>query len=143
MGGRTSALTPYETTTQAAFAASQGKYMPSSAERCYLHSKPPFQIRDPGRDGKSKMLCGIRSEEFGCTRDDPEYLDGHIVGNPIPNKQTVYTVGEYRRKWTKSAPEIVAAGAQDTSEHRAAFGTPDLSRVESGFLRPGHVGTWH
>ena len=143
MGGRTSALTPYETTTQAAFAASQGKYMPSSAERCDLHSKPPFQIRDPGRDGKSKMLCGIRSEEFGCTRDDPEYLDGHIVGNPIPNKQTVYTVGEYRRKWTKSAPEIVAAGAQDTSEHRAAFGTPDLSRVESGFLRPGHVGTWH
>lgn len=70
--------------------------MPQSAERCDLQ-KPPFQIRDPGRDGKSKMLCGIRAEEFGCDTRDASYLESHVLGQPVPNKQKVYTVAEYRR----------------------------------------------
>lgn len=142
VGGRTSRLTPYETTAQAAFQPSQNTHIPLSSERCDLN-KPPFQIRDPGRDGKSKMLCGIRPQEFGCERTDADYLHGHVLGNPVPNKQNVYTVDEYRRKWTKSAPEVVAAGLLDTSEHRAAYATPDLHKLEAGMLRPGHVGTWH
>ena len=142
IGGRTSQLTPYETTTAAAFSHSKGKHMAASSERCDVF-KPPFQIRDPGRDGKSKMLCGIRSEEFGCERDDATYLTTHVLGNPVPNKQKAYTLSEYRAKWTKSAPEIVAAGAQDTSEHRTAYQTPDLNKLDPGKLRPGHVGSWH
>jgi len=144
VGGRTSRLTPYETTAQAAYSlpADPAKYVPSSSERCDLH-KPPFQMRDPGRDGKSKMLCGIRPQEFACERDDTEYVQGHVLGNPVPNKQNVYTIDEYRRKWTKSAPEVVAAGMLDTSEHRAAYVPLNLHKLEAGMLRPGHVGTWH
>jgi len=141
VGGRTSHLMPYETTAQAAFSQPLGG-TPNSSERCDLN-KPPFQIRDPGREGKSKMLCGIRSDEFACDRDDEGYLHGHVLGNPVPNKQIVHTVAEYRRKWTKSAPEIVAAGLLDTSEHLAAYTAPDLRKLEAGMLRPGHVGTWH
>merc|ERR1712146_580175 len=69
-------------------------------------------------------------EEFACDRTDEAYLNSHILGNPVANKQRAYTVDEYRRKWTKSAPEIVAAGAQDTSEHRTAYKTPDLRKLD-------------
>jgi len=143
VGGHTSMLTPYETTAQAAFARSMAdRHYPASSERCDVY-KPPFHMRDPGRDGKSKMLCGIRSEEFACDRTDEAYLNSHILGNPVANKQRAYTVDEYRRKWTKSAPEIVAAGAQDTSEHRTAYKAPDLRKLDATMLRPGHVGSWH
>ena len=52
-------------------------------------------------------------------------------------------VGARDRKWTKSAPEVVAAGLQDTSEHRACYATPDLRKLDASMLRPGHVGSWH
>jgi len=143
IGGRMSKLIPYETTMAAAFSQPDGgKHVATSSERCDVY-KPPFQFRDPGRDGKSKMLCGIRSDEFACDRDDPEYLQGHVLGNPVPNKQKVYTIDAYRKKWTKSAPEIVAAGAMVTSEHRSAYTKPDLNKLDAGMLRPGHVGSWH
>lgn len=97
IGGRASPLTPYETTSLAAFSYPlEERHVPTSSERCDVF-KPFFQIRDPGRNGKSKMLCGIRAEEFACDRNDEEYLQGHVLGNPIPNKQKAYTVDEYRR----------------------------------------------
>jgi len=142
VAGKTAHLTPYETTTQAAFRQALSGVSPSSTQRCDV-DKPPFQIRDPGRDGKSKMLCGIRDDEYGCTRDDPDYLDGHVLGNPVPNKQTVYTVGEYRRKWTKTDPAIIEAGLQDTSEYRASYKAPDHKKLDATRMLPGHVGTWH
>ena len=116
--------------------------MAASTERCDTY-KAPFQIRDPGCTGKSKMLCSVKNEEFGCGRDDDEYLNGHVVGFPVHGKQKAYTLNEYRNKWTKSTPEIVAAGLQDTSEHRTAYKTPNLHRLDANKLRPGHVGSWH
>ena len=61
---------PYETTAQAGFSDPANKHMPSSSERCDVF-KPPFQIRDPGRDGKSKMLCGIKTNEVHVPRFPP------------------------------------------------------------------------
>ena len=126
----------------AGFSDPAGKHMPQSSERCDVY-KPPFQIRDPGRDGKSKMLCGIKSNEFACDGGSDSYLTEHVLGKPVPGKQKVYTLDEYRRKWTKSAPEIVAAGMQDTSEHRAMYVTPDLQTIDPPHKSPGHVGSWH
>ena len=137
VGGRVSALPPYETTTQAGFSDPAAKRLPTSTERCDVH-KPPFMIRDPGRDGKSKMLCGIRSNEFAC-----DALTEHIIGNPIKGKQKTYTLEQYRNDWTRSAPEIVAAGKQDTTEHRTAYLTPDLGALDATFKMPGHIGSWH
>lgn len=142
VGGRVSSLPLYETTTQAGFSDPAGKHMPLSSERCDVY-KPPFQIRDPGRDGKSKMLCGIRSNEFASNDASEAFLTQHVLGNPIPGKQKTYTLDEYRRKWTKSAPEIVDAGMLDTSEHRAMYKTPDLSIIDATHKMPGHVGSWH
>jgi len=141
-GGRISALPPYETTTQGAFSNPAGKRLPVSSERCDVH-KPPFQIRDPGRDGKSKMLCSIKSNEFACDNTDGEYLKSHILGRPVPGKQKVYTVDEYRKTWTKNNPEVVAAGKLDTSEHKACYVTPNLSAVDATRKMAGHVGSWH
>jgi len=144
IGGRFSELISHETTSQAAFShpSDATKRTPDSAERCDL-SKPSFQMRDPGRDGTSKMLCGIKSYEFACARDDAEYLNGHILGNPVPNKQNTYTLDEYRRRWTKSASDVVAAGAMSISEHRMAYSKPEHHQSDRGVLRPGHVGSWH
>jgi len=142
VGGRVNELPPYETTTQAGFSDPASKRLPTSSVGCDL-SKPPFQIRDPGRDGKSKMLCGIRSNEYACDVADEDFLQSKVVGNPVKGKQTVYTLDMYRKTWTKNAPEIVAAGKLDTSEHRACFQAPDLSRVDAMRKMPGHVGSWH
>jgi len=142
VGGRVSSLPPYETTTQAAFADPSGKYMPSSSERCDVH-KPPFMIRDPGRDGKSKMLCGIKTNEFATDVEDPAFLSSHVLGNPVKDKQKVYTLDEYRKTWTKNAPEMVASGKLDTTEHRACYFTPDLMAIDASHKMPGHVGSWH
>ena len=142
VGGRMSALPMYETTTQAGFSDPAGKHMPSSSERCDVY-KPPFMIRDPGCDGKSKMLCGIRSNEFACDESNPEYLAAKVVGNPVKGKQKVYTLDAYRKTWTKNAPAIVAAGKLDTSEHRASFVTPNLKSIDATHKMPGHVGSWH
>ena len=142
VGGRVSALPPYETTTQAGFSDPASKRLPTSSERCDVY-KPPFMIRDPGRDGKSKMLCGLRSNEFACDDSSHEYLTQHILGNPVKGKQKTYTLEQYRRDWTKSAPELVAAGKLDTTEHRAAYLTPNLSSIDATHKMPGHVGSWH
>jgi hypothetical protein len=142
MGGRISELPPYETTTQAGFTDPANKPLPTSSERQDLY-KPPFMIRDPGRDGKSKMLCGVKSKEFACDDDSEEYLTTHILGKPVKGKQKAYTVEEYRRLWTKNDPEVKAAGQVDTSEHRARFPWPDLSTVDATRKMPGHVGSWH
>jgi len=142
VGGRVSALPPYETTTQAGFSDPAGKHMPKSSERCDVF-KPPFQIRDPGRDGKSKMLCGMKSHEFACDDQSEDFLKSHILGNPVKGKQKTYTLDEYRKTWTKNAPEVVAAGKMDTTEHRTSFITPDLSVIDATHKMPGHVGSWH
>lgn len=142
VGGRVSALPPYETTTQAGFSDPAGKHMPSSSERCDVY-KPPFQIRDPGRDGKSKMLCGIQSNTFACDDESDEFLKSHILGNPVKGKQKVYTLDEYRKTWTKNAPEVVTAGKLDTTEHRSCYVTPNLTVVDAAHKMPGHVGSWH
>ena len=142
VGGRVSALPPYETTTQAGFSDPANKRLPQSSERCDVY-KPPFQIRDPGRDGKSKMLCGIKSQEFACDDQDQEFLTTHILGNPVQGKQKTYTLDQYRKTWTKNAPEMVAAGKLDTTEHRHNFVTPDLSSIDATRKMPGHVGSWH
>lgn len=78
-------------------------------------------MRDPGRDGISKMMCTVKAEEFGCDRDDDEYLDNHVFGFPVPGKCKQYTLREYRERWTQSTPEVRAAGKVDTTEHRANF----------------------
>ena len=97
VGGIASGLVPYETTSQAAYSHSMAeRHFPGSSERCDVF-KPPFQMRDPGRDGKSKMLCGIRSDEFACDRADEGYLRGHVLGKPVKGKQMIYTVDDYRR----------------------------------------------
>jgi len=142
VGGRVSQLPPYETTAQAGFSDPADKHMPSASERCDVW-KPPFQIRDPGRDGKSKMLCGIKSYEFACDEASDSYLTRHVLGNPVPGKQKVYTIDEYRKTWTKNAPEVVAAGKLDTTENRACYKTPDMSLLDATFKMPGHVGSWH
>ena len=51
--------------------------------------KPFFQIRDPSRDGKAKMLCTIKADEFGWTGTDEAHLTQHALGIPVPNKQKV------------------------------------------------------
>jgi len=142
VGGRVSSLPPYQTTTQAGFSDPAGKHMPVSSERCDVW-KPPFQIRDPGRDGKSKMLCGLKNNEFACDESSPDFLANHVLGNPVKGKQTIYTLDDYRKTWTKNAPEMVAAGKLDTTEHRASYLTPDLSLIDATRKMPGHVGSWH
>ena len=104
--------------------------------------KPPFMIRDPGRDGKSKMLCGIRSNEFAYDGDEA-FLKSHVPGKPVKGKTIIYTLDEYRKAWTKNAPEMVVAGLVDTTEHRFQFTKPDLERVDATRKMPGHVGSWH
>jgi len=142
VGGRVSQLPPYETTTQAGFSDPAGKHVPTSSERCDVY-KPPFMIRDPGRDGKSKMLCGIKSHEFAADGLSQDYLGSHILGNPVEGKQKTYTLDEYRKTWTKNAPEMVAAGKLDTTEHLANYITPDLTVIDATHKMPGHVGSWH
>ena len=61
----------------------------------------------------------------------------------VKDKQKVYTLDQYRQTWTKNAPEVVAAGKLDTTEHRACFKTPDLSVIDATHKMPGHVGSWH
>ena len=142
VGGKVLSLPPYETTTQAGFSDPAGKHMPVSSERCDVY-KPPFQIRDPGRDGKSKMLCGIKDAEFACDSTDAAFLTSHVLGKPVKGKQKIYTLDEYRKTWTKNAPEVVAAGKMDTTEHRSNYYTPDLSSIDATHKMPGHVGSWH
>jgi len=142
MGGRISELPKYETTTQAAFSEPSGKRLPTSSERCDV-TKPPFMIRDPGRDGKSKMLCGIKSNEFACDDATDEFLKTHILGKPVKGKQKQYTLDAYRKAWTKNAPEIVASGKLDTTEHRANFVVPSLASIDPTYKMAGHVGSWH
>ena len=143
VGGRVSALPFYETTTQAGFSDPAGKRLPTSSERCDVLNRPPFQIRDPGRDGKSKMLCGIKAGEFANDGASDEFLKTHILGNPVKDKTKTYTLDEYRKTWTKNAPEMVRAGMLDTTEHRARFLTPDLDAIDATRKMPGHVGSWH
>lgn len=143
VGGKLNELPPYETTAQAGFSDPAAKHLPSSTGRCDVLYKPPFQIRDPGRDGKSKMLCSIKDQEFACDESDAEYMKSHVLGKPVKNKQKIYTVEDYRNTWTKNAPEMVAAGLLDTSEHRARFFKHDLGRVDAAHKMPGHVGSWH
>ena len=143
VGGRVLELPPYETTTQAGFSDPSSKKLPTSTERCDVGNRPPFQIREPGRDGKCKMLCGIKSNEFACEDTSPEYLTQHILGKPVKGKQTVYTLEKYRKAWTNSPPEIIAAGLLDTTEHRANFKVPDLTAIDAVRKMPGHVGSWH
>ena len=135
-------LPAYETTAQAGFSDPAGKRLPTSSERCDVY-KPPFMIRDPGRDGKSKMLCGIKSNEFACGNQSHDFLNTHILGNPVKGKQKTYTLDACRKTWTKNAPELVAAGKLDTTEHRASFVTPNLLCLDATFKMPGHVGSWH
>lgn len=142
VGGKVNALPFYETTTQNGFGDPAGKRLPASSERCDVY-KPPFMIRDPGRDGKSKMLCSIKSNEFACDDSSPEYLGTHILGKPVKGKQKTYTLEQYRRDWTKNAPELVAAGKLDTTEHRVAFKEPDLKMIDATYKMAGHVGSWH
>ena len=141
-GGKLNSLPAYETTTQNAFTDPAGKRLPTSSERQDLQ-KPPFMIRDPGRDGKSKMLCSIKPNEFACEFTDPEFLKSHICGKPVKGKCVAYSIDEYRKTWTKNAPEIVASGKLDTTEHRTCFQTPDLSTIDATRKMPGHVGSWH
>jgi len=143
VGGKLNSLPAYETTTQAGFTDPAIKHMPISTGRCDLLYKPPFQIRDPGRDGKSKMLCSIKNNEFACAVADPDYIKTHVLGRPVKDKCKPYTIDEYRKTWTKSAPEIVASGMTDTSEHKARFKAHDLSRIDAAHKMPGHVGSWH
>ena len=89
------------------------------------------------------MLCGIRSGEFACDDQTDDFLKTHIVGNPVKGKQKQYTLDEYRRTWTKNAPEIVAAGKVDSTEHRSSYMTPDLGVIDATHKMPGHVGSWH
>jgi len=119
-GGRERYLKPFETTNQASFSDPAEKPLPTSTQRCDL-DKPAFQVRDPGRDGTAKMMCTVKADEFACDRNDADYLDHHVFGFPVPGKQKPYTLSEYRSRWTKSTPEVVAAGLCDTSEHRASF----------------------
>jgi len=119
-GGRELYLKPFETTTNESFSDPAAKHVPISTERCDV-AKPAFQVRDPGRDGISKMMCTVKAEEYGCRRDDDEYLDGHVFGFPVPGKCKQYTLREYRERWTQSTPEVRAAGKVDMSTHRADF----------------------
>ncbi len=143
VGGKVNELPAYETTTQAGFSDPAAKAMPSSTGRCDVMHKPPFQIRDPGRDGKSKMLCSIKDHEFACDDATADFVTSHVLGRPVKGKQKIYTIDEYRKTWTKNAPEIVQAGLTDTTEHLARFVKPDLSRVDAAHKMPGHVGSWH
>lgn len=119
-GGRERYLTPFETTNQASYSDPAGKPVPTSTQRCDVY-KPAFQVRDPGRDGTAKMMCTVKADEFACDREDADYLDSHVFGFPVPGKQKPYTLSEYRSRWTKSAPEVAAAGMVDTTEHRRNF----------------------
>jgi hypothetical protein len=141
VGGKINELPFYESTTMAGYQDPAEKVLPNCTVRCDLKYKPPFQIRDPGRDGKSKMLCTVKSNEFAC--DDPVYNSTQIIGRPVKGKQNTYTVESYRNTWTKSPPEIVAAGLCDTSTYKACFTVPDLSKVDATRKMAGHVGSWH
>jgi len=154
VGGRHNELIPYETSSAAAFSDPMMKEanvpenecgikeVPLSSTRCDL-SKPVFQMRDPARDSKAKMLCQIKKDEFACDRDDAAYLKDHILGFPVQDKQKAYNLEEYRARWTKNAPELVAAGQVPCSEHRDCFKDFGKGRVEVTIKRPGHVGAWH
>ena len=121
LGGRTNNLVPFTTTTSEAFAPPQGKHVPISTERCDNDpSKPFFQLRDPGRDGVAKMMCGIRAGEFACDRTD-DHVTTHVVGKTVAGKQKQYTLQAYRERWTKWPEDVKAAGLVDMSEHRARF----------------------
>ena len=119
-GGRQLYLKPFETTTGESYTDPKGKPVPTSTQRCDVY-KPAFQVRDPGRDGTAKMMCTVKADEFACDRADDEYLNTHIFGFPVPGKSKQYTLAKYRKRWTKSTPEVVAAGLTDTSEHRTQF----------------------
>jgi hypothetical protein len=71
------------------------------------------------------------------------YNSTQIIGRPVKGKQNTYTVESYRNTWTKSPPEIVAAGLCDTSTYKACFTVPDLSKVDATRKMAGHVGSWH
>ena len=61
-----------------------------------------------------------------------------------PDKwQKTYTLEQYRKDWTKNAPELVAAGKLDTTEHRTAYVEPDLKMIDATYKMAGHVGSWH
>jgi len=145
VGGQRTAIQPYETSTQAAFSDPDMKRTLVSAGRCDLRDvgKPHFQLRDPARDSKAKMLCSIKRDEFACLRDDMEQLSRHKLGFPVANKQKVYTLDEYRARWTKSAPIIAEANAIPCSEQRGKYQPHNLDYVEDTKRRPGHIGAWH
>jgi len=142
VGGKLNELTPYETSSQAAYGAPSEKWVPTSASRCDLN-KPVFQMRDPARDSKSKMLCQIKTDEFACERGDAAYTSGHILGNPVPNKQIQYNLDEYRARWTQNDPAVKAAGQLPCSEHRGRYQDFNKGMVEVTVKAPGHIGCWH
>jgi len=141
VGGRVNELIPYETTSAAAFVDPSAKPVASSTSRCDV-LKPAFQMRDPARDSKSKMLCQIKSDEFGCLRADDDYMNGHVLGFPYKGKQKVYTLDEYRCRWTKNAAEVRDAGQLPCSEHRGCFQHFEVG-ADATLKRPTHVGSWH
>jgi len=142
IGGRKMSMAAYESTSRSAFVDPSTRSVHEGTARCDV-GKATFQLRDPSFNTKSKLLCTIKSEEFGCDRTDDEYMKGHILGYPVPGKQKAYTLEEYRNRWTKNAPEIKAAGIVPCSEHRAAFAKPSQDRMEPVLARPGHTGSWH
>lgn len=145
VGGQRTQMIPYETTSVAAFSDPVVKRVLSSAGRVDTGDvgKPHFQLRDPARDSKAKMLCSIKRDEYGWVGQDERHIKEHVFGFPVANKQKGYTLDEYRRRWTRSAPEIAAAGAIPCSEQRAKFIHHDMREVEDTKRRPGHIGTWH
>jgi hypothetical protein len=113
---------PYESTSRSAYIDPILRSVQLATGRCDI-GKCDFQLRNPSRDSKSKMLCTIKSDEFGCDRKDEQYLKGHILGFPVLGKQKMYTLEEYRNRWTKNAPDIKAAGVVPQSEYRRAYRT--------------------
>ena len=135
-------LIPYETSAAAAYSEPGSKSVPTSSARCDLN-KPVFQMRDPARDSKAKMLCQIKDDEFACTKDDPSFMDQHVLGFPVQGKQKAFSLDEYRQRWTKSSDEIKEAGQVPCSEHRANYQDFGKDHVYVTIKRPGHVGAWH
>lgn len=133
---------PYETTSRSAYINPALRSIQQATGRCDI-GKCDFQLRNPSHDTKSKMLCTIKSDEFGCDRKDEQYLKGHVLGFPVPGKQKVYTLDEYRNRWTKNAPDIKAAGVVPQSEYRHAYRDRKDQSTDSVLTRPGHTGAWH
>jgi len=142
VGGKKMDLIPYETSNAAAYSDPFSKSLPASSTRCDIQ-KPYFQLRDPARDSKSKMLCHIKADEYGCKRNDADYLEGHMLGFPVKGKQKAYNLAEYRARWIKAPPEVTAAGQLPCSEHRGCFQDFARGDVERTLSRPTHVGSWH